>query len=92
MLAFKVGHMHAWQHVQPSCQWTWPTGSYCTRIIVVVHLRVLLCCFFVVHSRLYANFRALERLDIRMSGAAEDEEIAIADVLLNRLRDQVQKK
>jgi len=36
--------------------------------------------------------RTLERLDIRLSGVAEDEEVAIADTLLNRLREQALKK
>ncbi|KAL0020418.1 hypothetical protein WJX77_001282 [Trebouxia sp. C0004] len=34
----------------------------------------------------------LECLDIRLSGVAEDEEVAIADTLLNRLREQALKK
>ncbi len=39
-----------------------------------------------------AGRRTLEHLDIRLSGVAEDEEVAIADTLLNRLREQALKK
>ena len=41
------------------------------------------CCFV---------YRALERLDVRSSGVAEDEEDAIADILQNRMLEQAQKK
>lgn len=36
--------------------------------------------------------RGLERLDMRLSGVAEDEENAIADILQNKLLEQAQKK
>ena len=36
--------------------------------------------------------RSLQRLDVRLSGFAEDEEVAIADMLQHRLREQAQKK
>ena len=37
-------------------------------------------------------YRVLERLDMRLSGVAEDEENAIADILQNRIQEQAQKK
>ncbi|KAL3159899.1 hypothetical protein ABBQ38_010295 [Trebouxia sp. C0009 RCD-2024] len=39
-----------------------------------------------------AENMALERLDVRLSGVAEDEENAIADILQNRLLEQAQQK
>lgn len=50
------------------------------------------CLSPMVKSMVAAGCRTLERLDIRMSGVAEDEEVAIADTLLNRLQEQALKK